>query len=243
MQAAQTLGVRHSLRNLVGFLVRRSEPDGLLRVKGGMQRLLLVVLILAFGITSADARRRKHRLYVYEPHAYVDPRDAATMARRGQFRDPRSRSAVTMPGSDEPGQRSYTSVADLVPPGWQPQPADPDRKGQRFQSPDGTAWFAVYAGPAERNAMAAQMKAVAFADGEELTYLRGERTWIAASGLRGDAIFYRKAVLACAGDRWHHIAFEYPAAMKKKMEPFVNRASEAVHHSQNLGCDTPVSHR
>src|SRR5215204_6212570 len=118
----------------------------------GMYQLLLIVLILTLGVTSADARRRKHRLYVYEPYVNVSPRDAAAVARTGHPRDPQSRSAVPAPTTDEPGQRSYSSVEDLVPPDWQRQPSDPNWKGQRFLSPDGSAWFVVYPGPAERDA-------------------------------------------------------------------------------------------
>ena len=51
-------------------------------------------------------------------------------------------------------------------------------------------------------------------DGEELTQVRGQRSWISVSGFRGDCIFYRQALLACAGDRWDHIAFEYPSNAK-----------------------------
>ena len=85
------------------------------------------------------------------------------------------------------------------------------------------------------------MKIVAFADGEELTQVRGERNWIAVSGFRGDRIFYRQALLACAGDRWHHIAFEYPSNAKLSMTNFIRRAAQALEATQNAGCDVPVS--
>ena len=85
------------------------------------------------------------------------------------------------------------------------------------------------------------MKTVAFGDGEEITQIRGERNWIAVSGFRGDRIFYREALLACAGDRWHQIAFEYPSNVKGSMTDFVRRATEAVEATQNSGCDIAVS--
>jgi hypothetical protein len=44
------------------------------------------------------------------------------------------------------------------------------------------------------------MKAVAFADGEQITHLRGERSWIEVSGFKGDRIFYRKAIVVCGGN-------------------------------------------
>ena len=85
------------------------------------------------------------------------------------------------------------------------------------------------------------MKTVAFADGEELTQVRGQRNWIAVSGFRGDRIFYRQGLLACAGDRWHQIAFEYPSNAKGSMTDFIRRAAQALEATQNAGCDIPVS--
>jgi hypothetical protein len=208
-----------------------------------MLRLFLVILILALGITSADARRRKHRLHVYQSHMYVVPRDAVVEPRARQSLESRQRSGPTVPPFDEPRPLRYRSAADLVPPDWQLQPTDQDSKGKRFVSPDGTGSFTAYTVPADQDAITAYMKKLAFAEGEEVTNIRGERSWIAVSGFKGDQIFYRKAVLACAGKRWHNVAFEYPAADKRKMAEFVNRASEVAQLSQNHDCDTPVSSR
>jgi hypothetical protein len=85
------------------------------------------------------------------------------------------------------------------------------------------------------------MKIFAFVEGEETSYLRGGRNWIAVAGLKGDRMFYRKAALACSGKSWHHIAFEYPPNTRCGMEVFVNRASEMVDQSENVGCDAVVS--
>ena len=207
-----------------------------------MRRLLLVVLILAFGIDSADARRRKHRYRPYPP-VYMIPPDApaAAMPAMRDFDPRRTQPAPSAPRRDGPLRYAYGNPAELVPPDWQLQPSDPNWKGRRFMSPDATAWLAIYAVPVADRPVAEHMQALAFVEGEEITYLRGERTWIAVSGTKGDRIFYRKAVLACAGKRWHHVAFEYPAAAKRSMDEFVNRAAEAVHDSQNDGCETLVS--
>jgi hypothetical protein len=62
-----------------------------------------------------------------------------------------------------------------------------------------------------------------------------------ACATHGDRIFYRQALLACAGDRWHHIAFEYPSNVKLSMTDFVRRAAQALEAKQNAGCDIPVS--
>ena len=63
-----------------------------------------------------------------------------------------------------------------------------------------------------------EMDAIAFRDGERVTYHRRTRSFIAVSGYKGDRIFYRKSNLACDGQRWHHVALEYPAADKRKMD-------------------------
>jgi hypothetical protein len=46
-------------------------------------------------------------------------------------------------------------------------------------------------------------------------------------------------VLACGGKVWHHIEFEYPAGLKRRMDPFVNRASYSVDHAENDSCEEP----
>ena len=129
------------------------------------------------------------------------------------------------------------TMADFIPPDWKPQPPDPRWKGKSFLAPDGSAWFATYSTPVGNEAIAAHMKAVAFAEGETVTYLRGERNWLAVSGVKGDRIFYRKAILACAGRSWHHIAFEYPVVMKREMDRFVIGTAATIQRTENEGCD------
>jgi serine/threonine-protein kinase len=85
------------------------------------------------------------------------------------------------------------------------------------------------------------MQSVAFAEGETLAYVRGERDWIAVSGSKGDRIFYRKAIIACGGKVWHHIAFEYPMALKREMDSYVTRAAYIVDRAENDGCNKAMS--
>jgi hypothetical protein len=89
----------------------------------------------------------------------------------------------------------------VIPPDWKKQPLD---NGGRFLSPDGSASFAFYTTAGHDEPITEHMKSFAFGDGEEITSLAGERTWITASGFKGDRLFYRQAALACGGDRWHH---------------------------------------
>ena len=84
------------------------------------------------------------------------------------------------------------------------------------------------------------MKSIAFGDGETLTYVQGERSWIAAAGFKGSRMFYRKALLSCGGRVWHHVAFEYPVEMKDRIERFIVLAAEGLHDSQN-DCDDAVA--
>ena len=192
-----------------------------------MRGTLLILLMLACVAGSADARRHRHHLRYY---------DAITPAETGRQAEP----APAPDASPEPRAQSRSR---LVPTDWREEPADPQLKGQHFVSPDGNASFIAYTAPTGDEGIAGHMKAVAFGDGEQVTYLRGERTWIAVSGFKQGRIFYRAAVLACGGDRWHHIAFEYPASAKAEMRGFVERASTTVRNSENSWCDVPVGNQ
>jgi len=192
-----------------------------------MRAALLTLLMLACVAGSADARR--HRQHHRSPYDAVRPVDPASRP-SGPQSEP---APAPSPNRGAQGR--------MVPADWREEAADPAHKGQRFVSPDGNAWFLAYTVPAGAEGIAGHMKAVAFGDGEQVTYLRGERTWIAVAGFKQDRIFYRAAVLACGGDRWHHIAFEYPASAKAEMRDFVDRAATAVRASDNSWCDVPVS--
>ena len=168
-----------------------------------MRRIILIGLILAVTATAADARRRHHRHHFYK-HAPV---------------------MLMVPGAMEAGRSARAdSPAQLIPRDWQLQPPAPNWQGRRYTAPDGNAWLAFYATNAANDAQA-RFKAVAFADGEEVTYLHGERDRLTVSGLKGDRIFYRKVMLACGGTIWRHLALEYPADAKPRFDRFVERIS------------------
>jgi hypothetical protein len=198
-----------------------------------MPRFLLALLIVLFAVEAADARKRRHYSYPFAPpFAYAVP-DSAPQAFGFEQRGPRM-----MPRSI---RGPAPPLADLVPPGWQLQPPDPGWAGKRFLSPDGASWFAIYRAPANDKPQSEHMKAIAFAGEDEIiTYLRGERDWISASGFKGSRIFYRKAILACGGRAWHHIAFEYAAELRRAMDQFVAIAAYALDNSQS-DCETPLS--
>ena len=192
-----------------------------------MRTLLLALLLLVFAVETADARKRRHH-YRYIPDSVVVPPgelgpllDSDVRAMRPDRPDRRDR------------HRQPPTLAALVPDTWQEQPADPNWSGKRFLSPDGASWFAVYRRTADKESIADHMKVVLFGDDETITYLRGERTWVAVSGFKQSRIFYRKAILACAGKAWHHVAFEYPAERKRSMDPFVIAAAQALENTQS----------
>ena len=178
--------------------------------------LILVLLVLT---TSADARRRHHHgRHFYFRQVLLPAPDAVR--------------------PDAPRGRD-SGVAALIPRDWQLQPASPAWQGRRYISPDGSAWIAFYATNAANDA-AARFKAVAFGDGEELTYLHGERDRLTASGQKGDAIFYRKVVLACGGTVWRHVAAEYPATAKRNLDALIDRMSRAFERVADDSCGESV---
>ena len=120
-------------------------------------------------------------------------------------------------------------------PSWRLLPADEQTHERRFVSPSGDAWLSLYARPPIEN-IEDHMAAVRRGEHERITYERSGRTWIVVSGYKGDRIFYRKAMLACGGRAWHHLAFEYPSDQKLAFDEFVTRASYALKEYNQIGC-------
>jgi hypothetical protein len=186
-----------------------------------MRTLVLVALIVLMGVDAADARRRHHHRgsYSLEAQDLGFDKDRVNTSR--------------LPGAPP-------TVASLVPRDWVPEPQNPNWNGKRFLSPDGTSWLAIYRASGEDEAVPDHMRSVIFAKDETITHLKGERTWVAVSGFKDSRIFYRKAILACAGKAWHHIAFEYPAELKTQMDAFVLAAAQALDNTQS-NCEQSAS--
>ena len=179
-----------------------------------MRRLVLIALILALSATAADARRRHHHYRWHgAPVMMLNP---------------------DVPAADMPREPRRNS--SFIPADWKLQPEDPNFSGRRYMAPDGSAWLALYSAPADKESAAVHLKNVAFADGEEITYIRGARDWLAVSGLKGDRVYYRKATLACGGTSWRHIAFEYPAQQKAALDRVVERAAQAFDRLAEESC-------
>lgn len=132
--------------------------------------------------------------------------------------------------------------SNFIPAGWQLQPADPKFNGRRYIAPDGSAWLALYSVQADKDTLATHLKSVAFVDGEEVTYLRGARDWLAVAGVKGERVYYRKVVLSCGGTTWRHIAFDYPAQAKPVIDRMVESASKALDHLAGEPCGSDLAH-
>lgn len=192
-----------------------------------MWRALTACLILFVLVSPSSARHRHHHRY-HSPEFWLGAVDM--QVRRGKEVRRAGRLAPVLSGPSE-----------FVPPGWTLQPPDPKWTGKRFVSPDGRAWFAAYSTEVAQESVPAHMRAIAFVDGETPTFIRGESDRIAVAGTKGDHMFYRKAVIACGGRTWHHIAFEYPIDMNRYVDPMLRRASMAIDAGENDGCDAPVA--
>jgi len=199
-------------------------------------RILVVAgLVLALTATAADARRHGRHHHRYNFPKYTLDRVAPA---------PESYARATVEPREFNRRGSRDEMAALIPRDWQLEPPDPDWQGYRFVSPRGDARLEIYGRPVADQARGEQVKSVIFiGEREELTYLRGERNWIAASGFKGDSIFYRKAVLACGERQWRHIAFEYPAVSKSAFDRFVTAMSRALDRSVGKNCEASVDLR
>lgn len=116
----------------------------------------------------------------------------------------------------------------LVPAGWRALPAERSWEGSRFVSPDGQGWLAVYGRPEDGMSIDQHIARLTRAPGERVTYVRRGRNWLVISGYKGRRIFYRKAILACGGRMWHHVALEYPAERKRAYDRIVTAISHSL---------------
>jgi hypothetical protein len=147
-----------------------------------LSAVFLAALITAVAVTSVDARRR-HRHY-HRGSVFVVPQTVPEAPLLGQGVLP-----------DAARERIHRARVNLLPHDWELEPPDPNWRGKRFMSRDRTAWFASYSASVADESIAGHMKILAFADEEVITFLQGERNWIAVSGLKGNRIFYRKAII------------------------------------------------
>jgi hypothetical protein len=111
----------------------------------------------------------------------------------------------------------------IVPPGWTSERVPGDRMVIRYVSPDGRAVLTLRDMPGDR-----PVSALLHRDGESVTYRQRGRSWTVVSGYRGDQIYYRRANLACGGQRWHVIDVTYPSTDKRAMDATVTYISHRL---------------
>jgi hypothetical protein len=117
----------------------------------------------------------------------------------------------------------------IVPPGWRTEPVPSDRMIIRYVSPDGRAVLTLRDLPSARPA-----DGILYRDGESVTYRHRGRSWSVVSGYRGDQIYYRRANLACGGERWHVIDLTYPGSDKHAMDATVIYISHHLDRYRNV---------
>jgi len=194
-----------------------------------MRTLVLALVVLALTATMADARRHgRHYRHSFPRQSFEFTVPPATGYRRGEigrYSAPR--------GETERRAVEQGDILALLPSNWRPESPEPtELGGRRFVSPEGDAWLVLYASNADQQSLDQHLKAVAFHEGEELTFLRRERDRLTVSGFKaGDTgrIFYRKVILACGERTWRHIDIEYPAGMKSSLDrliTFISRVAE-----------------
>ena len=101
------------------------------------------------------------------------------------------------------------------------------RSGEaRFRSPDGSAFMAVWGIADDGRSLRGYIRKIARDGGVTVTYAPTRRNWFVLSGYRNGRIFYSKVIRACGGI--HHLAVEYRAADKRRMDPIVTRMSRSL---------------
>ena len=107
------------------------------------------------------------------------------------------------------------------PAGWQMQPEPENNDGRIFVSPDGRARVTIsgiFALDSRAQELADEAKP---REGEQVTFKTQKSDWIVLSGVRGNMIFYRKALISCKDTVWNHVQIEYPAEDKAKYDSLV----------------------
>jgi serine/threonine-protein kinase len=114
------------------------------------------------------------------------------------------------------------------PTGWTMGAEPENNDGRIFISPDESATITI-SGIRALNGREAEMSERARGgDGETITYAKRGPNWIVRSGVKGDRIFYRKAILSCGDSLWNDLTIEYRAADKAKYDPLVAHAAASL---------------
>ncbi len=75
------------------------------------------------------------------------------------------------------------------------------------------------------------------AGGTRITYRAGGRSWFVLSGLNGGMVVYERVEVACGGDAYVAIRFDYPAATAKRWDRIVKRSAASLEAATAADCD------
>ena len=128
----------------------------------------------------------------------------------------------------------FGSTAD-VPTGWHAGTPAENGDGLTFTAPDGQATIAIFG---SLNVWEKPDEAFAAHEtpdeGETITYKHRDKRGTVVSGVKGDRIFYRKAILSCRRQVWNNVAIEYPAAQKQAFDPVVTHVAGSLRAGKSL---------
>jgi hypothetical protein len=143
-----------------------------------------------------------------------------------------------------PSWRLYVNerfgVGADVPADWRAEPPPANGDGAAFVSPDGSAKITVFgrflleASPSQAlDAMAAPR------EGERVAYMKRGARSLTLSGLTGDTIFYRSAILTCGDKVWNNLEITYPVSQKRAYDALVAHVAGSLRGGRPEGMQCP----
>lgn len=133
--------------------------------------------------------------------------------------------------------RAYTNprfgTRAEVPRDWSMGPKPSNDDGRLFTAPDGSATITIYGSLHVQDSIDEAMTLHATPQpGETITYKQRSKRTITVSGMKGERIFYRRAVLSCRDRIWNGVAIDYPAADKQRFDALVTRVAKSLRGGQ-----------
>jgi serine/threonine-protein kinase len=145
--------------------------------------------------------------------------------------------AMLSPAAAEQGYRDYRNwrfgVSADVPSDWKAGEEPENNDGLVFTSPDGASTITVSGILNADNAPAAAVivDEQHVRDDETVTYRKAGARQAVISGIRGNMIFYRKAILSCNDQILNHLSIEYPVAQKPAFDALVSHVAASMRTS------------
>ncbi|MGA2794897.1 MAG: hypothetical protein ABSE69_15475 [Roseiarcus sp.] len=136
--------------------------------------------------------------------------------------------------------QSWRPYGADVPADWRAEPPPSNGDGAAFVSPDGGAKITVFGHfPVEASLSQALDELATPREGERVVYMkRGVRS-LTLSGLNGDTIFYRSAILTCADKVWNNLEIIYPASQKRAYDALVAHVAGSLRGGRPEGMQCP----